>query len=144
MNDESQSISREDLHAALWQVPMSKLAANWKVPIASIVKAAQLMNVPRPAPGHWQLIKSGWQFEPEPLPVASAAIPASAVIEASIPRRKSASTQATTAQPDAEKRCPIAIPENLNHAHPLVKRTLKALTVDTYLDRGLVCGRSGE
>jgi hypothetical protein len=63
-------ITREELYDALWKLPISKLSTTWQVPITNIVRAAEQMNVPRPAGGHWQLVKLGRNAEPESLSAA--------------------------------------------------------------------------
>jgi hypothetical protein len=143
MSLQEKKITREELYEALWQTPMSKLATNWGVPIHAIVKAAAVMNVPRPESGHWQRIKLGWQVEQDVLPAAEATTPATTIIKAAGERSHTphGETSAPAEGPIPEK-TRWEIPKNLDNAHPLVKRTLKALTHDTYLDKGLVHARS--
>ena len=60
MSEQSKIINREQLHTELWRTPLSKLAKDWGVPIANIIKAAETLNVPRPeASLRFFLMKSG-------------------------------------------------------------------------------------
>src|SRR6478736_2776332 len=139
MSHQEKKITREELYEALWKTPMSKLATNWGVPIHAIIKAAAEMNVPRPESGHWQLVKLGWKVEQDPLPPAASSTPAATTLTAA---KKRSPTPSTNTSPLPEARDPakprLEIPSNLDNAHPLVKRTLRALTHDTYLHHGLV------
>jgi len=143
MSDQEKKLTREELYEHLWQTPMSKLATNWGVPIHAIVKAAAEMNVPRPESGHWQRIKLGWQVERDALPAAEATTPAMTIIKAAEKRFRTPPGEAPAPSEGSVPAKPRwEIPKNLDNAHLLVKRTHKALTHDTYLDKGLVHART--
>lgn len=141
MSTEGREINREQLYAEIWRTPMSKLAANWDVPIAGIVKACQQMNVPRPGSGHWQLVKRGWQVDRDALPPATAAMRTTALIKPAQKRTKIERPLETTENANEDKKPRVDIPDHLDNAHRLVKQTRKALTGDTYLNNGLVVAR---
>jgi hypothetical protein len=141
-NDTGKKITRDELYEELWRAPLSKLAVTWGVPIASIVRAAELMNVPRPASGHWQAVARGWTLERAPLPPTEADTVLSVVIKPPQKRTKREPVAPKVVEPEAKPT--ISIPDNLDKAHSLVKRTLKALTHDTYLHHGMVHGRSSD
>lgn len=128
MSDQEKKLTREELYEHLWQTPMSKLATNWGVPIHAIVKAATEMNVPRPESGHWQRIKLGWQVERDSLPAAETTTPATTIIKAAEKRPRTPLGETPVSSDGLVLEKPRwEIPKNLDNAHPLVKRTLKAL-----------------
>jgi hypothetical protein len=141
MSTQSKTITREELYQALWQTPMSKLAATWGVPIAGIVKACVELKVPRPASGHWQLVARGWDVEREPLPPAEEKTPLSVVIKAGQKRSPAKPVQASEASAAPATQPQYKIPKNLDNAHPLVKQTRQELK-GSYLHHGLIQGGS--
>jgi hypothetical protein len=72
MSNQERKITRQELYEALWLTPMNKLAMEWGEQVAWLVKACEEMKVPRPGPGHWQLVARGWAMDWEPLPAATA------------------------------------------------------------------------
>ena len=116
MSDPKTSISREELYRELWQKPMSKLATTWGVTIASIVKVANEMNVPRPNSGHWQLAARGWTVERKPLPPPDPQTPISIILKS--PRK---TKPIKPEQKKAPERPAVLIAEDLRQLHPRVQ-----------------------
>ena len=101
------TVTREELYEALWQTPMNKLAAEWGVAIAGIVRACNAMDVPRPGVGHWQCVAKGWVMAATPLPAATAKTPASVTLKPAA-KRMLVETQ-------------VKLSEDLRELHPLVR-----------------------
>jgi hypothetical protein len=116
--DTGKKVTRDELHKELWRAPISKLAVAWSVPIASIVKAAEKMNVPRPASGHWQLVRLGRGAGPEPLPAADASTILSTTLVAG--RRKPKPKPAEGPAPAAPE---LTVSGDVREMHKLVHAT---------------------
>lgn len=80
MSEQGKTIFREELYEAVWQTPISKLAAAWNVQPVNIVKACERMNVPRPEAGHRAMVRRGWEVTKEALPAAVPGTPTSTTI----------------------------------------------------------------
>jgi hypothetical protein len=138
MSDQNNKIvTREELYKELWQTPMGKIAAAWGVGIASIVKGAEAMNVPRPTSEHWQLIGKGWKIDQPTLPDADEKTPTEFRLKRTQKRPKKAQKRESAPSTAEPPKLDIKIPATLDNAHPLVKRTRNALTHDTYLHHGM-------
>jgi hypothetical protein len=120
----SKTVTREELHEAIWQTPMNKLAAEWGVVIASIVRACNAMDVPRPGAGHWQAVAKGWVMEAKPLPAVTKRRPTSVTLK------------------PAGKRMPVEIgvklSEDLRELHPLIRALDKHSKKMPAIDSGKV------
>lgn len=63
------TVDRKELYQALWQTPITALAATWSVDPTEIRKAAKILQVPRPKSGHWTRVafgKTASEALPEP------------------------------------------------------------------------------
>jgi len=69
------TITREELYEAVWSKSLQTLAKEWNTTYVRLVQACQELDVPRPGPGHWQLIARGRVIEKEPLPERKQARP---------------------------------------------------------------------
>lgn len=117
-SDTEKRITRGELYRELWRAPMSKLATAWGIPTASIVRAAELMNVPRPATGYWQLVKLGRNAAPEPLPAADTDTIMSTALVAG--RRK---PEPKTAAAPATGAPEVTVSSDVRQMHKLVHST---------------------
>jgi hypothetical protein len=61
------NITREELYAAVWKTPLNKLADEFRTGSHNLVKACEVMHVPRPRQGHWTRLSLGKAPEPTPL-----------------------------------------------------------------------------
>jgi hypothetical protein len=61
-------ISRDELYELVWAKPLTKLSKQLSVSGTDIVRACEVMDVPRPRAGYWNKLKVGRAPEPEPLP----------------------------------------------------------------------------
>jgi hypothetical protein len=143
MSEQDKVITRQEMYEAVWQTPISKLAPAWGTTIASIIKACDKMNIPRPEAGHWTLVRKGWVIERTPLPEPTPDTPdgASVAGTASTAAKERRASPPTAKEPPKPRR-KVAVPKNFENAHRFVKQTRKALTTDTYLHNGMVQTRS--
>ena len=74
------AITREELYAAVWSKPLNRLTVELNTTYPEIVKACDIMNVPRPPNGHWQWIARDLVIDKEPLPRPDAKTPAFVVL----------------------------------------------------------------
>jgi hypothetical protein len=121
MNNETKKVTREELYEAIWKTPMTKLATIHGISPVALVKICEALKVPRPGPGHWQLVRRGWKIERPPLPLAEMDTPSKAALctKARAPR---AGVPATAADNINKTEAPgIPVPEDLRSAHPLIR-----------------------
>jgi hypothetical protein len=116
--------TRREIYEAAWQNPLSKLAELWQTKPADIINACEKMNIPRPEPGHWTLVKRGWEIERAPLPRPDR----KTVMEFTPPEpaRKTESKSAAAEELEKTSRT-VHIPKSLENAHPFVRQTRRAL-----------------
>lgn len=74
------TITREELYAAVWSKPLNRLTEELNTTYPEIVKACDVMNVPRPPSGHWQWIARDLLIDKEPLPTPDAKTPTFVVL----------------------------------------------------------------
>jgi hypothetical protein len=67
--NEPKLITREELYERIWKSPATKLAKVLGISDVALVKICRKLNVPKPGPGHWRLIRLGWEVQRPPLPV---------------------------------------------------------------------------
>src|SRR5215208_6664500 len=134
MSEQVKVVTRQEMHEAVWQTPISKLAPQWGTASAAIVKACENMNVPRPGAGHWTLVRKGWEIGRPPLPELGPGLVASvSLASAGGERRKK--EPAAVKEPEKPRR-KVAVPKSFENVHRFVKQTRKALTTDTYVHNG--------
>src|SRR5262249_42563675 len=125
MSDQGKTVTREELHEAVWQTPITKLAGVWGVSPASIVKACETMNVPRPWSGHWTMVRRGWKMPKDALPAGDPSTPASIKIAA----RSSAGEEDSAKQ----ERGTVKVAKDLRNAH-LEVRKMREILADRFTD----------
>lgn len=120
----SKIVTREEIYEAVWKTPLNKLAAEWGVAIARIVRACNAMDVPRPRAGHWQAVAKGWLMEATPLPSATKRMPTSVTLK------------------PAGKRMPVQtdvkLSEDLRELHPQIRALYKHSKKMPAIDSGEV------
>lgn len=137
MTEEIKVVTREELYAAVWSTPLSKLAPSWGAPIQAIVKACETLNVPQPDSAHWTMLRRGVELEKTLLPTPDAKMPTSVGLEP--PQKRVAKPKVEeeeAAPPPGKPKYEVA--PTLENAHRLIRQTYKALTGDTYLHNGAV------
>jgi hypothetical protein len=75
MSEQSKLVTRQELYEAVWAKPITVLTKEWNTNYTQIAEACALMDVPRPASGHWQSVAHGHLETPEPLPTPGAGAP---------------------------------------------------------------------
>ena len=120
MNKPTKRITRDELYAAVWRTPVAELATAWGVSVAAIQRACARLNIPRPGPGHWPLVRRGWEMERTPLPPAASTTPTETVI---------GWKWRSEARPADSTNVPSTVPvsEDLKTLHPLVKEFRRRL-----------------
>lgn len=63
-------VTREELYAEVWQLPMTKIAEHHGVSSSFLARVCTRMNVPRPPRGHWAKLENGKPSPQPPLPEA--------------------------------------------------------------------------
>lgn len=63
-------LSREELYAEVWLLPMTKVAQRHGVSSSFLARVCARMNVPRPPRGHWAKLENGKPSPQPPLPEA--------------------------------------------------------------------------
>jgi hypothetical protein len=76
MSREPIRITREELHRLVWSKTLRRVAAELGTSYVELVKACTAMDVPRPAGGHWEIIRLGQAVEQVPLPEAQTGVAA--------------------------------------------------------------------
>ena len=67
-----EQVTRQDLYAQVWKAPMLRVAERHGVSSSFLARVCAVMNVPRPARGHWAKLEFG-KADPQPsLPEAGA------------------------------------------------------------------------
>src|SRR5882672_1473033 len=80
MNEQGKLITRQEIYEAVWTKPIKTLVQEWNTSPAQVVRACEEMKVPRPAPGHWQMIARGYDIQREPLVEPTEEVAAEAVL----------------------------------------------------------------
>jgi hypothetical protein len=63
-------VTREELYALVWSMPMSKLAAQFNVSGSYMARVCTILRVPRPERGYWAKLQAGRSPKQPPLPNA--------------------------------------------------------------------------
>ncbi len=70
MNQEPIRIRREDLYHQVWAKSLSRIWKELGTSYPELVRACEVMNVPRPGGGHWANVRLGIPVQQTPLPEA--------------------------------------------------------------------------
>ena len=65
-----EQVTRQDLYAQVWKAPMLRVAERHGVSSSFLARVCAVMNIPRPARGHWAKLEFGKADPPPPLPEA--------------------------------------------------------------------------
>ena len=132
-------VTREDLFAAVWERPLTKVAADYGISDVALKKICRKMEIPTPGVGYWRRLECGYPAPVPKLPPLSDDGVDSVVIH---PPRESRSVEVMEGVPsDAEIAAGLArMPAG--ELHPLlapVNHSLQAARTD---ERGLLVPRS--
>src|SRR5690554_5995015 len=63
-------VDRETLYHQVWNEPMTRLAAKYRVSSSYLARVCKMLGVPRPERGYWAKIAAGKKVRIPPLPEA--------------------------------------------------------------------------
>jgi hypothetical protein len=113
----SRILSRAELYALVWELPMSRLAERFGLSGNGLAKICRRLEVPYPPRGWWAKKAAGHPVRELPLPSARPGTPAAAHI---IARERPAKSAGADLAALRETLGPIAVPERLGRAHPVI------------------------
>jgi len=74
MPDTNTSLTRQELFDLVWTKPVTHIAKEFGVQPALVLKACELLNVPRPTTGHWVKVDHGQVPPPPALPQTASGV----------------------------------------------------------------------
>ncbi len=116
--------TREQLYAAIWSTPCSKLAATLGISDVALAKTCRRLGIPRPPRGYWARVEAGEKLRREPLPPATASQNPSVtfyVADNLVRREEWAANNILTAGRGGRK-CFMELPPEGCELHPIAKR----------------------
>jgi hypothetical protein len=117
MSTQQKTITREELYAAVWSKTLKALAIEWNTTYLHLVRACDVMEVPRPSPSYWPSLALGYMVEKEPLNACTEDTPNEWVLlPPSIREKKSPSKKNCSRQPSGDDH--IATRQNRQHRFP--------------------------
>jgi len=123
----STKITRKDLYAQVWAVPITRLAQQYGLSDVGLAKICKRNNIPRPGRGYWAQRQSGKHIKKTPLPKRNddwdIYITPSLVDEYKPQEKKRPSID----QSVKESLKNISVPDALTDPHPLVGKSFKIL-----------------
>lgn len=60
-------LSRSELYELVWENPLNRIAAAYRVDAIGLAKTCDEYDVPRPPPGYWQKLEYGKPVQQPPL-----------------------------------------------------------------------------
>jgi hypothetical protein len=117
------TISRDNLHAQVWEKPMSRLANEYGISGNGLAKICDRLDVPCPPRGYWARKAAGRTVRQTPLPAARPGKPAQATITPSQPAPPPArvSPELEEALVAARRHTAgLTVPDRLQRPHPIV------------------------
>lgn len=121
------TLKRDKLYEDVWSRPCTKIAAEIGISSSALKRICDGMNIPTPSTGYWTKIQFRKSVTKPPLPEASSETRLSWEINLN-----NSQTQKRAKKPEPSNRCKEEVPEvpiakDLDHLHPLVKRTRSRL-----------------
>lgn len=116
-------LTRQELYDRVWSSPMTKLAAEFGISDAGLIKICKRLDVPRPPQGHWAKKAAGKKVRQLPLREPKDGTPPSATISPTPPPEPApAPSKETAAKMEAvrEEVAKIPVPDRLLRPHPVV------------------------
>ena len=129
------TIIREGLYRDVWKMPITHIAKKHGVSDTLIIRICKIMEIPRPAVGHWSKKAYGKNVKEVPLPPPmDSTITEYTIVNAGSNSGKSISEISN----DTLKEYSVNVNEDSNLLHPLAKKTLKLLKRSKPGDRGVI------
>lgn len=135
MTTQRRVVTREELYAAVWTTPLSRLAKEYGISDVGIAKICKKLGVPRPNRGYWAKRKAGLSKHPPAL------TPGHPINEVEIypPYVDSQEREALRAiKAVIEKNLQIVVPKRLKKPHTLTVMTQETLDVSKPNNHGLI------
>lgn len=117
------TVTREELHAQVWQTPMSRLAAQYGITGNGLAKICDRLKIPYPPRGHWAKNASGKKVVTYRLPTAAAEVPLTVIITPTSLRSKELDLpEEVRVKVDAARleASTLVVPERLFRPHQIV------------------------
>lgn len=119
-SDAPANLTRQQLYLLVWEKPLSHLAKTFGLSGYDLAKTCDRLDIPRPAPGHWQKLAAGKVIEARALPPAPSGMTETISI-VPIPRGR-------TIEPESERELAAArdrtkalqVAERLARPHPII------------------------
>lgn len=137
MADDGITLTREALYERIWEQPATKLAAEFGISDVALGKICRKLDIPKPFPGYWQRIASGYTVNKSALPALKTGTLKQITI---YPHTVSAPVQyppevAAHIEAEGLPENHIHVAETLRGCHPLVrqaKQTIEKPMLDEY------------
>lgn len=129
MKDNGTKLTREELYERVWGTPAIKLAKEFGVSDVALGKICKKLDIPKPFPGYWQRVASGYNVTRTPLPSPKTGTQKQVTIyptivsaPAPLPPEVASLIEAENAP---ENR--IRVADTLHGCHPLIRQTKQGL-----------------
>jgi len=129
MQANSIKLTREELYDRVWSMPATKLAKEFGISDVALGKICKKLDIPKPFPGYWQRIASGYNVTRTPLPDPKSGTqkqiniyPNTMAAPAPLPPEVAARIEAEKA---AENH--IRVADTLHGCHPLIRQAKQVL-----------------
>lgn len=121
MQQKARRVTREELYAAVWQKPMSRLADDFGITGNGLAKICDRLDVPYPPRGYWAKKEAGKPVVTFKLPSRKDGVPAATDIHPTPPKPAPLPEAQEAAAVVTEKIEGITVPDDLADLHPRVK-----------------------
>jgi hypothetical protein len=121
------TLTREELYAKVWAVPMRTLAAELELSDVALAKRCRKMDIPLPGLGYWAKAAAGKKPRTRALPQPGAAIPASTVFAPKKRDNDERKVPIAVAESEAREEMEenkVVVPDVLSRPHALVQQTM--------------------
>lgn len=129
MQTESKKLTREELYQLVWSKPATKLAQELGISDVAITKLCRRHSVPKPGLGYWRALECGHKATVPPLPPGQEGSVTHIEIWPQVREKKEPQhlpaevVELIENEKLAVNR--IVVPEDLENAHPVIRRTLQ-------------------
>jgi hypothetical protein len=116
-------IDRDTLYRRVWELPTTALAKEYGISDVALAKICRKMKIPKPPPGYWRRLETGYKTEIPPLPAAEKGTPLRTSIYVPNAADKMAENNPQVAQLLAAEQMEvnrIRVDDQLTNPHPLI------------------------